>query len=223
MHCRVTPSTLSQAVGPGLHLESSSHTEYAAAGQALSTQKYASPGPGRRATNHMASFQFLSLSLSLSLPLSLSLSLSLPPSLPLLDLARGQENPARGGLSNPERGAGWGLLDLARGQENSARGGLSNPERGLLDLARGQENPARGGLSNPERGAGWGLGRGQKRTPKGVYGTQENPARGGTSSLDLSLSLSFFRQAYPLSLSLCPDCRICWACRSVCVYVYVIN
>ena len=171
MHCRVTPSTLSQAVGPGLHLESSSHTEYAAAGQALSTQKYASPGPGRRATNHMASFQFLSL--SLSLPLSLS------PSLPLLDLARGQENPARGGLSNPERGAGWGLLDLARGQEN----------------------PARGGLSNPERGAGWGLGRGQKRTPKGVYGTQENPARGGTSSLDLSLSLSFARAILSLSLS----------------------
>ena len=75
MHCRVTPSTLSQAVGPGLHLESSSHTEYAAAGQALSTQKYVSPGPGRRATNHMASFQFLSLALSLPL------SLSLPPSL----------------------------------------------------------------------------------------------------------------------------------------------
>ena len=167
MHCRVTPSTLSQAVGPGLHLESSSHTEYAAAGQALSTQKYASPGPGRRATNHMASFQFLSL--SLSLPLSLS------PSLP------------------------------------------------LLDLARGQENPARGGLSNPERGAGWGLGRGQKRTPKGVYGTQENPARGGTSSLDLSLSLFLSPGLSSLSLSVPTAESVGLAAVCVCVYVYVIN
>ena len=165
MHCRVTPSTLSQAVGPGLHLESSSHTEYAAAGQALSTQKYASPGPGRRATNHMASFQFFSLSLSFSPSLSLS------PSLP------------------------------------------------LLDLARGQENPARGGLSNPERGAGWGLGRGQKRTPKGVYGTQENPARGGTSSLDLSLSLSFARAILSLSLSVPTAESVGLAAVCVCVCV----
>ena len=114
MHCRVTPSTLSQAVGPGLHLESSSHTEYAAAGQALSTQKYASPGPGRRATNHMASFQFLSLSFSPPL----SLSLSLPPS---PGPCKGSREPRQGWLVEPRKGCGLGPW----------KGSKENPERGV--------------------------------------------------------------------------------------------
>ena len=159
MHCRVTPSTLSQAVGPGLHLESSSHTEYAAAGQALSTQKYASPGPGRRATNHMASFQFLSLSLSFS-P-----SLSLPPS---PGPCKGSREPRQGWLVEPRKGCGLG--------------------------------PWKGSKENPERGVWY-----ARKPRKGWY----------KLSRSLSLSLSFARAI--LSLSLCPDCRICWACRSVCV------
>ena len=175
MHCRVTPSTLSQAVGPGLHLESSSHTEYAAAGQALSTQKYASPGPGRRATNHMASFQFLSLSLSLSLPLSLSLS----PSLPLLDLARGQENPARGGLSNPKgvrAGASWTLQGVKRTPPGVA---CRTPKRVRAGALEGVKREPRKGCMV------------RKKTPQGVV-----------QALSISLSLSLFLSPGLSSLSL---------------------
>ena len=193
MHCRVTPSTLSQAVGPGLHLESSSHTEYAAAGQALSTQKYASPGPGRRATNHMASFQFLSLSLSLPL----SLSLSLPPS---PGPCKGSREPRQGWLVEPRKGCGLGPPGPCKGSREPRQGWLVEPRKGC------GLGPWKGSKENPERGVWY-----ARKPRKGWY------------KLSRSLSLSLFLSPGLSSLSLCPDCRICWACRSVCVYVYVIN
>ena len=192
MHCRVTPSTLSQAVGPGLHLESSSHTEYAAAGQALSTQKYASPGPGRRATNHMASFQFLSL--SLSPPLSLSLS----PSLPLLDLARGQENPARVACRTPKgvrAGASWTLQGVKRTPPGVACRTPKGVRAGALEGVK--REPRKGCMV-------------RKKPPQGVV---------QALSISLSLSLSFARAILSLSLSRLQNLLGLPQCVCVCVCV----
>ena len=189
MHCRVTPSTLSQAVGPGLHLESSSHTEYAAAGQALSTQKYASPGPGRRATNHMASFQFLSLSLSLPL----SLSLSLPPS---PGPCKGSREPRQGWLVEPRKGCGLGPPGPCKGSREPRQGWLVEPRKGC------GLGPWKGSKENPERGVWY-----ARKPRKGWY------------KLSRSLSLSFFRQGYPLSLSVPTAESVGLAAVCVCVCV----
>ena len=205
MHCRVTPSTLSQAVGPGLHLESSSHTEYAAAGQALSTQKYASPGPGRRATNHMASFQFLSLSLSFSPSLSLSLSLSPSRSL---------------SLSLPPS-LSWTLQGVKRTPPGVACRTPKGVRAGVSWTLQGVKRTPPGVACRTPKGVRAGALEGVKREPRKGCMVRKKTPQGVVQALSISLSLSLFLSpglsSLSLSVSLCPDCRICWACRSVCM------